>query len=118
MKNLLILIVAGAIFLHFYPQPKLEAWYGEQKSFILAKFSDATDTKVRLSPKKVYRDIEPSFDQFNGEEIKFVNEMTSSREAVKQFFDEYCESKKQTPKLHKKNQTLVCKKITPYQSLF
>lgn len=118
MKKLLILIVAAAIFLHFYPQPELEAWYGENKAMVLEKFSDATDTKVRLSSQKVYRDIESSFDQFNSEEIKFVQEITASREAVKTFFTTYCENTKHTPKLHKKNQKLVCDKISPYQSLF
>ena len=118
MKNLLILIVAAALFLHFYPQPELEAWYAEQKAMVLGKFSDATDTKVRLSSQKVYRDIEASFDQFNSDEIKFVKEITESRESVKTFFASYCDTEKQTPKLHKKNQKLVCDKISPYQSLF
>ncbi len=118
MKNLLILIVAAAVFLHFYPQPELKSWFNEQKTNVLSEFSEATDTNVRLNPTKIYRDLESSFDQFNGEEIKFVKELTSSRENVKTFYSDYCQNKKSTPKLHRTNQTLVCKTITPYQALF
>jgi hypothetical protein len=118
MKNLLILIVAIAIFLHFYPQPELENWFKEQKTNALSSFSDATDTKIRLNPQKIYNDLKPNFEQFNAEEQKFVREITSSREAVKVFFKDNCQEKRPVPKLHQKNQLLVCKKISNYQSLF
>lgn len=118
MKNILILIVAIAIFLHFYPQPKLEKWFDEQKTTVLTKFSNATDTKVRLSAHKIYRDLEPSFSQFSPDEVKFVSQITQTRDAVEAFFFEYCKGTKQSPKLHRDNQKLVCEKIKPYQSLF
>lgn len=118
MKNLLILIVAVAIFLHFYPQPELESWFNEQKSGVLSDFSEATSTNVKLNPTKIYRDLEFKFDQFNEEEIKFIKELTSSRENIIAFYADYCEHKKSTPKLHRTNQALVCTTITPYQSLF
>lgn len=118
MKNLLILIVAIAIFLHFYPQPELTAWYEEQKTKVLAMFSDATDTHVRLNPHKIYQDVEASFGQFSGEEQKFVKELTETRENVKEFFSNYCEQKKNHARLHHTNQKIVCDKIAPYQSLF
>ena len=47
MKNLLILIVAAALFLHFYPQPELEDWFSEKKVTAIAIFAKATDTQVR-----------------------------------------------------------------------
>lgn len=118
MKNLLILIVAIAIYLHFYPQPKLESWFEEQKTMVLSEFSNATDTKVRLNPDKIYKDVKPSFGQFNENEQLFVKEVTSSRESVKTFFKKHCKDKRPTPKLHQKNQQLLCSKITAYQSLF
>jgi len=119
MKKLLILIVAVAIFLHFYPQPKLEAWYNEQKTLILGKFSESMDTKVRLSPQKVFRDIELKFNQFNSEEQTFIKELTSNRKDVVEFFKTYCEDgNRYSPKLHRNNQAVVCDAIKPYQSFF
>ncbi len=119
MKNLLILIVAIALFLHFYPQPKLTSWYQEQKSALLETFSDATDTKVRLNPDKIYRDLEVKFEQFNQDEQGFIKEITSSRKQVKTFYQKYCDNKNvHSPKLHHTNQKVVCDAISPYQSLF
>jgi hypothetical protein len=46
MKNLLILIVAIALFLHFYPQPEVTKFYNEQKEALLEGFSDFSDTRV------------------------------------------------------------------------
>ncbi|MGB1198050.1 MAG: hypothetical protein ACPG46_03320 [Thalassotalea sp.] len=120
MKNLLILIVAAAIFLHFYPQPKLQTWFEEQKAFVLGGFSDATDTKVRLKSSKIYADLEPHFKQFSTKEQQFVKELTAERKPVVAFFKEFCNNKspKRTPKLHFANQKLVCEKIANYQSFF
>jgi len=118
MKKLLILIVAAAIFLHFYPQPKLESWFNEQKSMVLAKFSSATDTKVRLKSDKIYLDLKPKFSQFNADEQTFLKELTSSRDSVVEFYEKYCNAQQATPKLHQKNQKLVCDKMNEYQSLF
>jgi len=117
MKNILILIVAGAMFLHFYPQPELETWFEEQKTLVLGAFSDATDTKVRLNANKIHQELQPSFGQFNADEQKYVGEITASRKTVKDFFQNYCNNKRKTPKLHERNQQLVCQKITAYQSL-
>lgn len=118
MKNLLILIVAIAIFLHFYPQPELENWYLTQKENLLAEFNDATDTKVRLNPSKIYRDLESKLDRFNENEQDYIKQITTTRNSVKDFFSEYCEGKKRSPKLHQENQNTVCSTISKYQSLF
>ncbi|GAA5133313.1 hypothetical protein [Thalassotalea piscium] len=120
MKNLLILIVAAAIYLHFYPQPKLESWFEEQKAFVLGEFSDATDTKVRLKSDKIYTDLKPHYNQFSTEELAFIRVVTSDRKSVVSFHKEYCSATKpkRTPKLHNANQTLFCKTINKYQSLF
>ena len=55
MKNLLILIVAVALFLHFYPQPELDDWFAQQKETILTSFSEATDTQVSLKSDKIFQ---------------------------------------------------------------
>ena len=117
MKKLLILIVAGALYFHFYPNEKLNTWLDEQKTMILGYFSDATDTKVRLKADKIYQDLSRDFAQFTGKEKAYVAEITSSRQSVKSFYNEYCNTKKQTPKLHRENLAKVCQVISQYSAL-
>ncbi len=117
MKKLLILIVAGALYFHYYPNEKLNNWLFEQKQTVLGYFSDATDTKVRLKSDKIYQDLAKDFGQFNSQEKAFVAEMTSSREKVKTFNEQYCKTKKQTPKLHRDNLAKVCYTISKYSNL-
>jgi len=118
MKNLLILIVFAAVFLHFYPQPELERWFNNQKQSAVTAFSDATDTRARLSPTIIYRDLKPEFKSFNSEELKILQEMTSSRKLVENFNSEYCRSNKRSPGFHSSNQEKICKVISKYQNLF
>jgi hypothetical protein len=118
MKKLLILIVAGALYFHFYPNEKLNDWLFEQKAVALSFFSEATDTQVRLNPDKIYQDLSRHFDKFTTREQNFIAEMTSTREKVKSFYQKYCLGKKQTPKLHRDNLTEVCKTITHYSRYF
>lgn len=117
MKNLLILIVAGALYFHYYPNEKLNSWLSEQKTFVLSYFSDATDTKVRLNSDKIYQDLSKDFHQFSSQEKAFIKEMTSSREKVKNFNKQYCLPNKQTPKLHRENLVKVCHTIAQYSNL-
>ncbi|MFD1620212.1 hypothetical protein [Thalassotalea marina] len=118
MKNLLILIVVAALFLHFFPQPKLTQWYHEQKETVLEMFNTATDTKVRLNPNKIYRNLSKDLSSFNEQEQEYLKEITETRSNVKSFYFEYCDKPKRTPRLHQKNQETVCNVIKPYQSLF
>ena len=118
MKNLLILIVVAAVFLHFFPQPKLNEWYQTQKAWLLESFNDATDTRIRLNPDKIYRDLARDLSSFNDGEQAFLKEITASRSNVKSFYQEFCQQQKRSAKLHQKNQQRVCETIQPYQSLF
>ena len=118
MKNLLILIVAAAVFLHFYPQPELEEMYQTYKAKVLEAFSDATDTRVRLRPQKIYSDLEPHFSRFNETEINALKEITSDRKSVIRFHNDFCEANQRSAKFHKNNQEIVCKTIANYSSLF
>lgn len=118
MKNLLILIVAIALFLHFYPQKGLQDFYEQGKKKVLDTFSEATDTRVRLNPKKIASDLEVHLKQFNESERHFIDELTQSRKSVVEFYRNYCKSNKRSADLHITNQRLVCDTIAPYQSLF
>tara|TARA_R110000787_G_scaffold75182_1_gene166696 strand:- start:342 stop:698 length:357 start_codon:yes stop_codon:yes gene_type:complete len=118
MKKLLILIVAGALYFHFYPNEKLNSWLLAQKTVALSYFSDATDTSVRLSSKKVYQDLSGDFAQFSSKEQAYVAEITASREEIINFYQLYCLKKKQAPKLHRDNLTKVCQVIGNYSKFF
>ncbi|AZQ85917.1 hypothetical protein EKO29_19095 [Colwellia sp. Arc7-635] len=117
MKKLLILIVAGALYFHFYPNEELNHWLGEQKAAVLGYFSEATDTQVRLNSNKVYKDLSRNFASFNSQEQQYVAEITASRETVKSFYQQHCINKKQTPKLQRDNLSKVCQTINQYSSL-
>ncbi|MFB0981988.1 MAG: hypothetical protein QMC62_13870 [Alteromonadaceae bacterium] len=117
MKNLLILIVAAALFLHFYPQPELEDWFSEKKVAAITIFSKATDTQARLKADKIYSDLESQFNTFSTDEQAFLKKITMDRESVQAFFTDFCQSNKQTPQLHNENQQKVCQTIAHYSLL-
>jgi hypothetical protein len=117
MKNLLILIIAVALFLHFYPQPKVTKFYDEQKEILLDAFAQFSDTKVRLKADKIFIDLKPKLEQFSTEEVTYLKDVTSSRAGVKSFFEEYCTNKKRNVILHSDNQVEVCKTIRKYESM-
>jgi hypothetical protein len=117
MKRLLILIVATALYFHYYPNENITRWIFEQKQVVLGYFSEATDTKIRLKSDKIYQDLSRDFSHFSSKEIAYVTEITSSREKVKKFNEQYCRSKKQTPKLHRDNLAKVCQAISKYSNL-
>ncbi|SEL49446.1 hypothetical protein SAMN05216262_11245 [Colwellia chukchiensis] len=117
MKKLLILIVAIALYFHFYPNEKLNLWLAQQKTSILSLFSDATDTKIRLKSDKIYQDLSRDFATFNSQEQAYVAEITASRASVNRFNETYCLGKKRTPKLQRENLLKVCETIAQYANL-
>jgi hypothetical protein len=117
MKNLLILIVSSALFLHFYPQPEVTKFYNEQKNSLLEAFAEFSDTKVRLKADKIFIDLRPNLTRFSPEEVKYLKEITLSRANVKHFFKEYCQSKKRSIIFRSDNQIEVCKTISQYESM-
>lgn len=118
MKKLLILIVFGAVFLHYFPQPELETWYEDKKSYVLDEVSKATDTQIRLSVKKVMDEIAPKIEHLNEEQQDYIKEVTSDRASVNDFFIENCkEGSKNNEMLTKANVAQVCQVMGKYQSL-
>lgn len=117
MKNILILIVAAAIFLHFYPQPEVTKFYNETKETLLAGFSAFSDTSVRLKADKILIDLKPELNSFSANEVDSLKEITSSRENVNKFYQDYCKHKKRSAILHPTNQSKICKTISKYESM-
>lgn len=117
MKKLLILIVTAALYFHFYPNAELNDWLLKQKQTILGVFSDATDTRVRLKTEKLFEELSTHFKQFKPNEQSYVAEITRSRDSIKAFYQDYCKTMQASPKLHRDNQAIVCKKIEQFQNL-
>lgn len=117
MKNILILIVAAAVFLHFYPQPEVTKFYNETKESLLEGFSEFSDTNVSLKADKIFIDLEPQFDSFSLDEVNSLKEITSSRDNVNSFYQEYCKGKKRSTIFHHTNQAKICNTIGQYANM-
>ena len=118
MKNLLILIVCAAVYLHFFPEPEIDAWLAEKKEAAIAAFNTATDTKVKLNARKIYDDLEPQFENFSDEEIDYVTELTAKSKTLIAYYFKNCDPHKQDFKFQAKNQRRVCKVIGNYRKFF
>jgi uncharacterized protein YpmS len=117
MKNLLILIVAIALFLHFYPQPEVTKFYNEQKEALQDGFSEFSDTRVRLKVDKIFTDLQSELARFSAEEVAYLKEITSSRAKVKEFYQSYCKEKIASMTFHPVNQMSVCQTISQYENM-
>lgn len=117
MKQLLFLIVAASVYLHFYPNEKVTHFYNEQKVVFQSIFSDFGDTKVRLKSDKIYSDLESKLGRFSDEEVKHLKVITSSRENVKDFYFTICKTEKRDIVFHIYNEKMVCTAIGKYTSL-
>ena len=117
MKLLLILIVTIALFLHFYPQPEVTKFYEEQKQMLKDGFEKFGDTKVRLKADKIFSDLKPKLTQFSVEEVKYLKEITLSKESVKSFFSQFCINQERSIIFHSDNQMTVCQTIRQYESM-
>lgn len=117
MKNILILIVFAAVFLHFYPQPEVTNFYNKTKESWQDGFAEFSDTSVRLKSDKILIDLKPELQHFSPKEIVLLEEVASSRKNVNDFYQDYCKSKKRSNVFHPKNQTKVCKTIAKYESM-
>lgn len=119
MKKLLILIVAAAVFLHFYPQPEVEKFYQEQKDAALNAFSEATDTSVRLKVSKVQEDLAKEYSSFRKSEKKRAEQISSTRNNITDYYQTYCVNQpKKDVKFHPDNQKKICQTISKYAKYF
>ena len=114
MKKLLILIVAFALFLHFYPQPELEEWYGKKKDSALEGFSDVFDTQARISPNRILIDLRHDMKYFTPKERAKLEDIATSGRSIKDFYDESCIAKKRQFVFRPDTLRKVCKTISNY----
>jgi hypothetical protein len=118
MKKLLILIVAVAVYLHFYPNAEVTKFYEDKKEVLLKGFADFSDTKVRLKAEKIYIDLQSDLADFSEEEVTHLRDITSSRDTVKEFYFSICQTEQRDVIFHIKNESKVCSTIARYTSMF
>ena len=72
---------------------------------------------MRLKADKIFSDLKPKLNQFSVEEVKYLKEITLSKESVKSFFDQFCKNQDRSIIFHSGNQMIVCKTIRQYESM-
>lgn len=114
MKHLLILIVAAAVFLHFYPQPEVTEFYETTIADLQGGFSEFSDTKVRLNTAKVRSDLEPKIKSFSKKEVKQLDIMLADRKKLRAFYYDFCKTKKRNRYFQTQNQEDLCRVVSRY----
>ncbi|MCI2282119.1 hypothetical protein L3081_00275 [Colwellia sp. MSW7] len=117
MKNILILIVGIAVFLHFFPQPEVTKFYNDIRASMDESFSDFSDTSVRLNPDKILIDLKPDLKHFSPAEVDSLKEITSSRKHINEFYQSFCRDNKRSTTFHPNNQAKICRTISNYSSM-
>lgn len=117
MKNLLFLLAAAAIYLHFYPNEEVTQFYNDKKLFLTSKFNEVGNTKIRLKASKVYEDLEGDLERFSDNEVDRLKSISSSRTNVKEFYLTICKTEKRDVVFHINNEKKVCAVISKYQGL-
>ncbi|WP_394171811.1 hypothetical protein [Thalassotalea litorea] len=115
MKKILILIVAAAVYLHYYPSPQLNAWWEEQKTAIDNKFNDVMDTKARVSPSKLLSVMAGDLRKASKNERAYIEQLTESRDNIRNYYNEYCSTGKHNRRLSKNLQLNLCSNIEQHR---
>ena len=116
-KKLLILIVTCLIYLHFYPEPAVDAWYEKQIAALKILIDDNVSTGARLKADVIYKDLLPELSNFSSKEQLHLKEITLTRRSVKSFYDNYCMKAKRDGTFNRQNQIKVCTTINRYSAL-
>jgi hypothetical protein len=116
-KKLLFLIVAALVYLHFYPEPAVDAWYTKQMTMLKMSFDDATGTGVRLKSDVIYKNLLPELSSFSPKEQLYLKELTLTSRSVKDFYENHCKTGKRNAHFNIKNQQKVCVTISRYAGL-
>ena len=117
LKNLLIIIVAIAVYLHFYPNQALTNWYEATKESATTQFADISDTKARVAPSKLINELRQDFKKFSKNEVAYVKELAQSRDSLRKFHKDYCQTGKDNMRLRRDYQLIVCSKLEQYRIL-
>ncbi|WP_068544480.1 hypothetical protein [Thalassotalea crassostreae] len=115
LKNIIIIIVAIAVYLHFFPNEQLNEWFEESATKADEKFMDIVDTKARVAPSKIYTSLHKEMKKFSKQEVAYLKEITESREVLKGFYTSSCEEGQENRRLRREHLKMVCDKIDQYR---
>ncbi|KGJ95980.1 hypothetical protein [Thalassotalea sp. ND16A] len=115
MKNILIIIVAIAVYLHFYPNEQVNEWYDTYIGQAKQSFSEVAETKVKVAPSKLLNELKRDFDKYTKGEIAYLEKIASSRSSVRAFHQEYCDKNNGNSRLRHEHLKKVCSTIEQYR---
>ena len=115
MKQILIIIVAIAVYLHFYPNEQLNEWYDTYVGQAKQSLSKVTDTKVKVAPSKLLTVLRKDFKRYTKHEVAYLEEIASSRNSVRSFHQEYCGKSKGNSRLRSQYVKKACRAIEQYR---
>ena len=116
-KKILIIIVAAAVYLHYYPNEELTNWYNSSKEAAQTKFADISDTKAKVAPSKLISVLQQDFKTFSKNEVAYVKSLAESRDSLREFHKTYCGTNKNNNRLSKSHLQLVCSTLEQYRIL-
>ncbi|MDN3652446.1 hypothetical protein QWY77_06675 [Thalassotalea ponticola] len=116
-KKLLVIIVAAAVYLHFYPNAHLTEWYNQQISKTKETFNSVAQTKAQVAPSKVLQVLQPEFKEYSKREIAYVESITESRDKLGNFYHQYCPNLKTNTQLRREFLKQVCDTVDKYRIL-
>ena len=116
-KKILIIIVAAAVYLHYYPNEELTNWYNSSKEEAQTKFADISDTNARVAPSKLISVLQQDFKTFSKNEVTYVKSLAESRESLREFHKSYCLTEKNNDRLSRDHLLKVCSTLEQYRIL-
>ncbi|TRX58010.1 hypothetical protein [Thalassomonas sp. M1454] len=116
-KKILVIIVAAAVYLHFYPNEELTNWFNSSKEEAQTKFADISDTKAKVAPSKLISVLQRDFKNFTKFEVAYVKELAESRENLREFHKTYCETEQGNERLRREHVKKVCSTLEQYRIL-
>ncbi|TKB46611.1 hypothetical protein [Thalassotalea mangrovi] len=117
MKKIIILIVAAAVYLHFYPSPQLNAWWESQKAWMDGHVNEFADTRARVSPSKLLTVMSPHLKKYSKSERSYVEELATSRENIRDYYNEFCSGGNYNRRLNRELQQQLCSTIDQHRLL-
>ncbi|OUS23897.1 hypothetical protein A9Q98_14275 [Thalassotalea sp. 42_200_T64] len=117
MKNILIIIVAIAVYLHYYPNEQVNEWYDTYIGQAKQSLSEVTDTKVKVAPSKLLTVLQRDFEQYTKSEVAYIEAIASSRKSVRSFHQKYCGEFKGNTRLRHEHVKKACRTIDQYRIL-
>lgn len=116
-KKLLFLLTAAAIYLHYYPQPKLDALFVEYSNKVSEMLGENFGTQATKKASTVYDKLATGFNSFTPDEQALVKEISLNRASIKQFNEQHCRgSQRNHPVFHTDNLRKVCDQVHRFLS--